>query len=464
MDGRRFDDLARATAVAGSRRQMLRGLVGVVVGGVFGLRRGGGAQGQSLVPLGGQCSAISADAECDQGGTPIGGVPVVCGDNGISRDGVANCCRNSGGICSADFHCCGASLCVNGVCSSGGISGLPLGSSCSASSQCSQSGGSVVCADNGLIRDGLLNCCRNTGGACAIDDNCCGSALCVDGVCGGVAAGGGLTPGAACSAAEQCSQSGGTTICADNGIAADGGLNCCRNAGGACVNAAGCCASFDCVNGVCAGGAPSTGVSLGGTCSESTECDQTGGAVVCADNGISTDGLLNCCRNAGGACTDANNSAACCGGLYCVAGACTDLAPSGDLPLGSYCTASSQCSQTSGAAVCADNGVSTDGSLNCCRNAGGACSGTSSCCGGLVCANGVCSGGAESSDGGLALGAPCTITSQCGQDGGAAVCADNGLSADGGLNCCRNAGGACTADNNSASCCGGLLCVDGACQ
>ncbi|MDP9364590.1 MAG: hypothetical protein M3Q10_10275 [Chloroflexota bacterium] len=395
MDGRRFDDLARAVASAGSRRTMLRGIAGGAAA-VFGLGRLGRADAQSLVPLGGQCSAFGANGECDQAGTPSGGVPAICSDNGVSRDGGFNCCRNAGGVCSADFHCCGAALCANGV-------------------------------------------------------------------CGGTASGGNLSLGAACTASSQCSQTGGSTVCADNGVAADGALNCCRNAGGACVNGAGCCAALDCVNGVC-GGAPTTGgLALGASCTEAAQCSQAGGAVVCADNGISTDCSSNCCRNAGGACTDANNSAACCGGLYCVSGVCTDLAPSGQLPLGSYCTASSQCSQTGGAAVCADNGASTDGTLNCCRNAGGACSSTTSCCGGLVCAGGVCSGGG-STGGGLALGASCTSSSQCSQGGGVVVCADNGLPGDGGLNCCRNAGGACTGANNSAACCGGLLCVNGTCQ
>jgi hypothetical protein len=414
--------------------------------------------------LGGQCSALGANAECSQAGTPTGGVPVICSDNGVARDGAANCCRNAGGVCTADFHCCGAALCTIGICGGGGTTGLPLGSSCSSTAQCSQVGGSVVCADNGLLRDGALNCCRNTGGACAVDANCCGADLCVNGVCGGTA-GGNLAPGAACTASSQCSQTGGVAVCADNGIAADGALNCCRNAGGACANSATCCASLSCVGGVCTGAAPApTGLPLGSACTTAAECNQTGGAVVCANNGIATDGVTNCCRNAGGACTAANNSAGCCSGLYCVGGVCTDLSVSGQLPPGSACTAASQCSQVGGPVVCADNGSTTDGAFNCCRNAGGACSYAGACCAGLVCSGGVCSGGTTPATGGLAPGASCTASSQCSQTGGAVLCADNGLGIDGALNCCRNAGGACTAANNSAGCCGGLNCVNGTCQ
>src|SRR5690606_38050656 len=33
---------------------------------------------------------------------------------------------------------------------------------------------------------------------------------------------------------SECSQAGGSVVCSDNGISADGAFNCCRNAGGAC--------------------------------------------------------------------------------------------------------------------------------------------------------------------------------------------------------------------------------------
>jgi sarcosine oxidase, subunit beta len=48
------------------------------------------------------------------------------------------------------------------------------------------------------------------------------------------------------------------------------------------------------------------------------EAAQAGGEVACRDNGVATDGALNCCRYDGGACTAANNSAGCCAGLVCV--------------------------------------------------------------------------------------------------------------------------------------------------
>ncbi len=391
MDDRRFDNLARAVAGGASRRQMVKGLGGGIAA-LLGLGRFARLGAQELVPLGGQCSAFGANAECSQAGTPTGGVAVICSDNGVARDGSFNCCRNAGGVCSADFHCCGAALCTNGLCGGGGVSQLPLGSQCTATSQCGQEGGSVVCSDNGLLRDGSLNCCRNAGGACAVDASCCGALLCAGGVCGG-APSGNLSLGAVCTANSECSQAGGAVVCADNGLASDGAFNCCRNQGGACANGASCCASLNCVGGVCTPASPGNNLALGAVCTAGTQCDQTGGPVVCADNGIATDGALNCCRNEGGACTGLNNSADCCGGLYCVNGVCGARSTGTTLALGATCTASSQCDQTGGTVVCADNGITTDGALNCCRNAGGACTAannSASCCGGLHCLNGTC--------------------------------------------------------------------------
>ena len=464
VDEQRFDDLTRAIAGGASRRRIVKGLVAGVAGGLVGFGRFGRARGQQSVGLGGPCSAIGANAECSQAGTPAGGVPVICGDNGVGRDGAFNCCRNAGGVCSADFQCCGAAVCASGVCANGGVSGLPLGSSCAASSQCSQAGGPVVCADNGFLRDGTTNCCRNQGGACTGEAGCCGGLPCVNGVCGGTASAG-LAVGSVCTASSECSQTGGAVVCAENGVSSDGALNCCRNEGGTCANAAGCCGGLSCTNGVCSGAATGGTVALGGICTAASQCDQTGGAVVCADNGISIDGSLNCCRNAGGACTDANNSAACCGGLYCVNGACGGGAVSGGtLAPGATCTAGNQCSQSGGPVICADNGITTDGALNCCRADGGACTDGAGCCGALRCEGGACTSGGTSSGGTLPLQARCTSAAECSQLGGPVVCADNGIGTDGALNCCRNAGGICTASSNSASCCGGLLCVNGRCQ
>ena len=41
----------------------------------------------------------------------------------------------------------------------------------------------VHCADNGFTHDGPFNCCRNTGGTCYVDEQCCGTRSCVRNFC-----------------------------------------------------------------------------------------------------------------------------------------------------------------------------------------------------------------------------------------------------------------------------------------
>jgi hypothetical protein len=155
-----------------------------------------------------------ATEDCSQdGGTAI------CASNGIASDGELNCCRETGGICTSSAGCCN----------------------------------DLVCADNGIASDGPYNCCRNEGGTCGSGEGCCGALRCLNGVCQS-GSGGNLAPGAPCTSISQCSQHGGTTVCANNGIRDDGTRNCCRHAGAACATKAGCCGGLLCVDGVCQGG------------------------------------------------------------------------------------------------------------------------------------------------------------------------------------------------------------------
>lgn len=471
MDGHRFDRWTRALATAASRRAAVKGAVAAAAAFV-GIQRtsGGPALAQQNVPLGGRCSALGANAECSQAGTPSGGVGVVCSDNAVARDGSANCCRNAGGVCAEDFHCCGSTFCTNGICGgSSSSSGRALGSSCTSTSECSQTGGSVVCADNGVAGDGAKNCCRNQGGACRGDLECCAGVLCINGTCGGsgTSSSSGLAPGAQCTATSQCSQAGGQTVCGNNGYDTDGALNCCRNEGGACtdtVYSADCCGGFYCREGRCEQITSDGLNALGVRCTASDQCSQDGGPVTCADNGVADDGALNCCRYGGGAC---QSDGQCCAGLLCINGACGGSAASsgGSVGLGAACTAADECSQAGGAVACADNGIAADGALNCCRYAGGACSSGAGCCAGLECVGGVCGGtatgdGASSASGSVGLGGACSADDQCSQEGGAVACRDNGLPGDGERNCCRYSGGACFGDSG---CCAGLLCIAGVC-
>jgi hypothetical protein len=461
MDGLRFDNLARTVAAGASRRSVLKGLVAGMSAASLRALQPGAARAQNTVPLGGQCSSLGANSECSQAGGAV-----VCSDNGVIRDGQFNCCRNAGGSCTADFHCCGAAVCVNGACGGGGGGGgRGLGAECTSTSQCSQAGGSVVCASNGVSGDGARNCCRNSGGACTSDIQCCAQLFCVNGTCGGTspapAPSGGLALGAQCTTSSQCTQTGGATVCADNGFDGDGPLNCCRNEGGACSgtnNSADCCGGLYCVNGVCTNNRTG-GLALGAACTQTGQCSQATGAVVCASNGIASDGELNCCHNNGGAC---DRDIVCCGGLLCVNNVCgTAGGTGGTIGLGGRCAATGECNQDGGAAFCADNGIASDGPLNCCRYEGGGCAAGAQCCGGLDCRNGVCSPISGGQGGGnIAVGGRCAADGECTAQGGASFCRSNGLETDGSLNCCRFEGGACSAPGH---CCGGLNCVAGVC-
>jgi hypothetical protein len=193
-----------------------------------------------------------------------------------------------------------------------------LGDPCTTRRDCAQTGSRVHCADNGIASDGALNCCHRNGGACARSAECCGDLVCADGRCRTAPSRRGLAPGAPCQSTGQCSQRDGATVCADNGIAGDGALNCCRTDGGVCTSGAGCCGSLLCVNGICQQGS-SGDLAPGAPCTSSSQCSQDGGPVFCADNGIPADGVFNCCRNEGGACT---SGAGCCGAMLCTDGFC----------------------------------------------------------------------------------------------------------------------------------------------
>lgn len=468
MDGLRFDELARAAAAGASRRSVLKGLAAAFAASWLWSGGAGNAGAQNTVPLGGQCSTLGANNECSQAGGAV-----VCSDNGVSADGQFNCCRNAGGACTADFHCCGGGVCSNGSCGGGGgASGRGLGAECTSTSQCSQAGGSVVCASNGITGDGARNCCRNTGGACTSDIQCCANLFCVNGTCGGTSTG--TTPGtnlalgSQCTSSEQCTQTGGPTVCANNGYEADGPLNCCRNEGGACTGvgySADCCGGLYCANGACINN-ETGGLDLGAACSQTGQCNQSAGPVSCDSNGIDSDGALNCCHFEGGWCAQDSH---CCGGLWCTNSVCGtggSSAPppsgSGNTGLGGTCNSSGECSQVGGAVYCDDNGIASDGALNCCRYEGGGCDAGPHCCGGLECTNGVCTPVGEVPSGGTTpIGGACSSDVECTVDGGNSLCRDNGVASDGALNCCRYEGGGCTSDLH---CCAGLICVDGVCS
>lgn len=252
MDEQRFDDLTRALSQSAPRRGVLRGLAGGALAGLVAVARAGRGKAQTAgVPLGGTCTATAQCAQDTMGTT-------ICGDNGLAGDGELTCCQTSG-CCGSDADCCDDLLCaptgdVCYVCLRPPFATQFVGDMCDATPECVASVlGTVICADNGVAEDGPLNCCFERGGICydGPDSLCCGSLSCIDGVCGGGEFFRTRYPGAACTSSVQCSQGGGDTVCADNGIAGDGPLNCCRYAGGGCTDGAGCCGGLLCVGGAC---------------------------------------------------------------------------------------------------------------------------------------------------------------------------------------------------------------------
>jgi hypothetical protein len=138
-----------------------------------------------------------------------------------------------------------------------------------------------------------------------------------------IARGQGLArPGEPCTSSEQCEQWSGCgvpapVICADNGYAWDGPLNCCVGQDQFCGSHAECCGGLVCLGshsidgcgaGRCLPRETFAVVATVTACTESAQCSQEDGYAVCSDEGL-------CCMFAGSRCFV---GAQCCGGLACV--------------------------------------------------------------------------------------------------------------------------------------------------
>jgi hypothetical protein len=202
MDDARFDRLARSFGRPSSRRATLRRLAGATALGLLARARPEPAAARPYsVPRGGTCFH---DRQCLNDYTPPRGAGlnpeyqvVYCADNGFSYDGDFNCCRYWGGFCDIDEQCCGDLSCIGGFCGypdafgdvtddilpgDGGFGSLGLGEPCGAPEQCySGSGTETTCADNGIDYGGI--CCTFYGFGCGTSRHCCGSLVCLGGVC-----------------------------------------------------------------------------------------------------------------------------------------------------------------------------------------------------------------------------------------------------------------------------------------
>ena len=275
MEERRFDDMTRVLARSGSRRAIAGALLAAA-----GALLGRPATAQSgWIPLGGACVSTG---QCAQSGDLD---YVYCGDNGFGYDGEFNCCRYAG-LCQADEHCCGASFCYQGQCTTTVESDSyyrGAGEPCTSDDQCQAASGALYCDDNGFSFDGHpFHCCAYDGDRCASSEGCCGYLGCSNGICTAFPEGGGglLSLGEPCSVALECSGGGYFADCTYNGIASgpvcclingqgcgfdsdccgtdicvfdsfEGGGRCAQYFGGACLSDAGCAAGLICSGGYC---------------------------------------------------------------------------------------------------------------------------------------------------------------------------------------------------------------------
>jgi hypothetical protein len=152
MDDHRFDSLARSLAGQGSRRKLMRGLLG---GGALlaasSLRLPWAAAQSGRRGPGDPCRH---DRQCLAADTSL-----VCAWNGFGHDGDFNCCTYEGGRCADDSGCCGYGVCAGGLCTSDGV-GASAGSGGFATSD----------ASGGAVSIGNINSGGNTGNVISVGD------------------------------------------------------------------------------------------------------------------------------------------------------------------------------------------------------------------------------------------------------------------------------------------------------
>jgi hypothetical protein len=191
----------------------------------------------------------------------------------------------------------------------------------------------------------------------------------------GVAAQAGLLgPGQPCRDNNQCFGDA-PLVCADNGFAYDGPLNCCAQVGLGCTFDEHCCGPASCLDGLCSNALLPPGP--GEPCTDSSQCLSADAPVTCGY--VWSTGDTRCCTEVGSRC---GADAACCGAARCANGLCASIA----LSAGDICQDTSQCQS---GMTCASSAVGNEN--RCCHQDGGPCTWDGDCCGSRRCdANGSC--------------------------------------------------------------------------
>jgi hypothetical protein len=456
MDADRFDALTKRLATGGaSRRRVLKGLGGSLLGAV----------------LGGAETGWASAAPCPSG--------VVCS---------ARCCPNASDICLAgkctscpSGKVCSAQCCPNAsdICLAGKCTSCPSGVICSA--QCCAAGETCQagqCAAAPTTTPAPQpGPCGAVGAPCAAAGDCCAPNVCANAACAaacppgyrecdGVCYPGGCCTDAdcggsclVCGADHTCHSCPASQVC-QGGVCVPA-TRPCGQPGATCATNADCC-SGDCVGGVCACGGPGTACTkptdcCGLTC-EGGQC----GCLTCAELGaqcgtVTTPcGRLDCGPCPAGRCLTcgANNTCAfsCASGQVCHAGAC--CTPKTCAALGKTCgTVADGCGGTLHCGTCEATQCQTCGADNTCVST---CTAGQVCCGGTcltcpsgqICCDGTCKlplggagcrGDADCCSGQTCCGGTCRLPA------GASGCRGNG-------DCCSH-----TIDGSDV-CCGGTCC------
>src|SRR5918998_2513968 len=249
LDEQRFDTWTRAFAQSGSRRRLVRALVGG--GAVLAAIRRGLTDTSAQDGMAGPGDPCRTSDQC-----VAADAPMSCDWNGYGKG--TNCCTYEGSNCGDDSWCCGANLCIGGTCTSQSYSCTGEGCACLLYRDpgCMASCPLYDPCDPGLVCTGtsdVTGVCTNSN-ASAGDPGATDSGLNQTGY--------GFPPGQACISDSQCDNSFpelGITYCADTGLvygAYGGTQHCCRYEGGSCGGPLSdddslCCGNLLCLGGVC---------------------------------------------------------------------------------------------------------------------------------------------------------------------------------------------------------------------
>jgi hypothetical protein len=122
VDERRFDTWTRAVAHSGSRRRLVRALLGGAA--LLTADRLGLSDTVAHHGMAGPGDPCRTDNQC-----VAADAPMVCAWNGYGSAGAA-CCTYEGSNCADDTWCCGTNVCIGGICTSQSYSCTGEGCAC----------------------------------------------------------------------------------------------------------------------------------------------------------------------------------------------------------------------------------------------------------------------------------------------------------------------------------------------